>query len=55
MSFCLFSCSAGDDQSSSGQCTDVNVPEGAAVLPHVPTERGKQQAFPVSSWPDSAH
>lgn len=54
MSSSLLSCSAGTDQSSSGQCTDVNVPEGAAVLPHVPAECGKQQAFPHSFWPDSS-
>lgn len=41
----LLLCSSGVDQSSSGQCTDINVPEGAAVLPHVPAERGKQQVF----------
>lgn len=55
MSSSVLSCSAGAGQSSSGECTDINVPEGAAVLPHVPAERGKQQAFPLSSWPDSSH
>lgn len=55
MSLSFLSCSAGADQSSSGQCTDVNVPEGAAVLPYVPAERGKQQASPLLSWPDSSH
>lgn len=55
MNSSFHSCSARADQSSSGQSTDVNVPEGAAVLPHVPAERGKQQAFPLTFWPDSFH
>src|SRR4029434_5192953 len=54
----LLDCSAGVDQVGHWQCSDADVTEGAAVLPHVSAECGEsklQEAKGISSHTHLTH